>query len=430
MMDIDTKVFLRKKFTEYYTKNKIPAPIEIEKREFGTGTLTEKIKVRHKSFKSERELQDYLRREAPFYISYSIAYYEFPENQPMNTKNWLGADLVFDLDIAMDFLDSGKLKTVKNEAINLIDFLTSDFGFQKKDIEVNFSGSKGYHIHVANDAVRNLGGDERREIVDYVTGNLNFKEYLKIEVDTTRESYIPYVTGPKKTGGGWAGRIYNGLYDFIKNSTKEELEEIDGIGEKKAEEIIKNRDHILRELDVARYNYIPEILTIEDYSSKIYDSTQWQENLSTAKNLNWQESKGTSYPQRGYTKGDPNTPRFVIKNVKSLLVDKIINQKKIKTLGDVDKMVTIDTSRLIRLPDTIHGGSGLKAARIKDLEKFDPLVDAIALGNEKIKINLAEKTPSFEMNGQKFGPFSGIAEVPEYAGIYLLLRGFGDLLKN
>lgn len=390
-METDTKIFLKKKFAEYYAKNRISAPREIQRREFGTGTLTDKIKIRHKSFRGERELHDYLRREAPFYISYSIAYYEFPENQPMTAKNWSGADLVFDLDIAMDIIDSEKLDIVKNEAINLIDFLTLDFGFQKKDIEINFSGSRGYHIHVMDDAIRNLNSDERREIVDYVAGNLNFKEYLKIDGKT--------ILGPKKDDCGWAGRIYNGIYKFIKDSDREGLKEIKGIGEKRADAIYKNKERILGELDAGRYNFIPEIITIETHSKKT---------------------------------GDPNIMEFAIKDVNSPIVDKIVQERSIKAIGvaDADKMVTIDTSRLMRLPDTIHGGSGLKAARVRDLGKFDPLIDAIAFGNEKIKINLIKDVPEFKMNNENFGPFSGIVEIPEYAGIFLLLGGFGDLLQH
>jgi len=41
------------------------------------GNLEKKIVVRHKAFSSEAEMQNYLRREAPFFISYSIACYEF-----------------------------------------------------------------------------------------------------------------------------------------------------------------------------------------------------------------------------------------------------------------------------------------------------------------------------------------------------------------
>ncbi len=397
-MNTDTKIFLRKKFTEYYTKNSISAPAGIEQREFGTGTLDKKIKVRHKSFKSERDLQNYLRRDAPFYISYSTAYYEFPENQPMTAKNWLGADLVFDLDLDMGFFDSERLESVKEETLSLVDFLLSDFGLSKRELDVNFSGSKGYHIHVFNEGVKHLGNEERREIVDYVSGNIDFREYLSLSVETTTRKSV--ITGPRKGDKGWSGRVYAGLYDFIEQSSLEDLKEIPGVGEKKATLIHKNRDKILKELGLGRYNYIPEIISIETACSRTED---------------------------------PNVKVPVIGKVSSPIVQKIIDEKAVKTMAAIntDEMVTIDTSRLIRLPDSLHGGSGLIAKKIRDMDRFNPLTDAIAFNDENIKVAIREKIPEFDMNEQRIGPFNGgEVEVPEYAGVYLLLRDKAELVKG
>lgn len=396
-MNTETKIFLKKKFKEYYSRHRIQAPPEVERREFGVGTLSDKIKIRHKSFKTEKELSNFLRREAPYYISYSTAYYEFPQNQPMEAKNWLGAELIFDLDIKMDLLNSSKLVRVRDETLNLVDFLITDFGIPKKDIQVNFSGSKGYHIHVLNDEVRKLLGEERREIVDYVSGGIDFKDYLEPDRDTDTGTEI--ITGPKKGDAGWYGRIYTGLYNFIRDSSIENLMTVKGIGRKKAESIHKNKKKILDELERGRYNYIPQIITIDLHSSQ---------------------------------RPDPNVKEYdMIKNVSSPIVQKIIDEKAVKTLAaeDTDKMVTIDTSRLIRLPDTIHGGSGLIAKNVRDLEKFNPLTEAIAFGEEEITIELKEKVPEFEMGGQSFGPFHGTVKVPEFAGIYLLLKSGGDILQ-
>ncbi|HDI72792.1 MAG: DNA primase catalytic subunit PriS [Candidatus Altiarchaeales archaeon] len=391
-MNTETKIFLKKKFREYYARHRIPAPEEIERREFGVGTLKDKIKIRHKSFKSERELQNFLRREAPFFISYSAAYYEFPQNQPMKEKNWLGAELVFDLDIEMDFLDASRLQRVRDEAINLVDFLVEDFGISERDIQVNFSGSKGYHIHVLNEKIKNLGSDERREIVDYIAGDINFVDYLKVEGDK--------ILGPKKGDRGWYGRIYEELYNLIKNSNQKELEKIPGIGEKKARLIYEGRERILKELELGRYNYMSEIITV---------------------NMSYRRTE------------DPNVREPIIKGVSSPLVQKIIEDRSvnIKKAEDTDKMVTIDTSRLIRLPETLHGGSGLIAKKVKDLEKFDPLREAIAFGEEKVKIELKEKVPEFEIKGERFGPFKeGSIEIPEFVGIYLLLKDKGDIVQS
>lgn len=380
-MNTDTKIFLKNKFKEFYSKNRIPAPDEIEKREFGIGTLKDKIKIRHRSFKSEKELWNFLRRDSPFYISYSAAYYEFPQNQPMEVKNWLGAELVFDLDIEMNFLESSKLQRVKNEAMNLIEFLVSDFGISKKDISVNFSGSKGYHIHVLNEELKKLGSDERREIVDYITGSgLSLNCFMKeIPVEGVvadrngvyrRSSGI--LKGPSKESGGWAGRIYNIAENFINTDAKE-LQLMDGIGKKRAEQIVKERE----------------------------------KNIKALKRGMWQ----------GFISFTPQ------------MQQRLIEETAVKLTGDADKMVTIDTSRLIRIPETLHGGSGFIAKRVKDLESFDPLKDAIAFSEEKIRIELKEKVPEFDMKEQKFGPFSpGTLKLPEYVGVYLLLKGLGDVL--
>jgi len=235
-MNIETKVFLKKKFTEYYARHIVPAPSEIEKREFGFGTLTDKIKLRHKSFRTEKDLHGFLRREAPYYVSYSAAYYDFPAN-PMNEKVWRGAELIFDLDVPMKFLEREALSKVKKETWKLLDFLKEDFGIPEKEISVNFSGSKGYHIHVTSDNVKSLGRDERREIVDYITGKINFKDHLRYSGLKEEE-----ILGPKKGDSGWPGRIYQSLHDFIKNSTEKELMEIPGIGEKKQPSSSKKKD--------------------------------------------------------------------------------------------------------------------------------------------------------------------------------------------
>jgi DNA primase small subunit len=48
--------------------------------------------------------------------------------------------------------------------------LTNDFGFSENEIHTYFSGHRGYHIHVENEAVKSLDSMARKEIVDYVCG--------------------------------------------------------------------------------------------------------------------------------------------------------------------------------------------------------------------------------------------------------------------
>jgi len=371
-----TKVFLKKRFKDYYWRSRVEAPPEVASREFGVGTLEDKIKFRHKSFQSEKELSDYLKTEAPYYISYSAAYYEFPKNQPIQSKNWRGADLIFDLDMPMPLLDAGRMQKVKDEALVLLDFLKTDFGFPSQDIRINFSGGKGYHIHVISERVRSLGGDERRELVDYVTGTgLSIDTFIH-PVDSAEGLVFvrgkPKVSaarwaGPTKDSRGWARRIYDVTRKLI-TSSREELVEMEGIGPKTAEKIVENRERNIRLLEAG----------------------QWEALLSQFRS---------------------NIQKQILRNSVEITDD--------------DKMVSIDTSRLIRLPDTIHGGSGLLAKRVRDFDSFNPLVDAIAFSGGGMRFRVVADTGKFDLNDTTFGPYKAGSEAtaPECAAIYLMLKG-------
>ena len=56
--------------------------------------------------------------------------------------------------------------------------LDDDFGFSLNELHVFFSGHRGYHVHVEDEAVRSLDAMARKEIVDYVTG-LGIKQFEK-----------------------------------------------------------------------------------------------------------------------------------------------------------------------------------------------------------------------------------------------------------
>ncbi len=131
---------------------------------------------RHKAFNSEGELKDYLASMPPAHAYHSAAYYQYPQAPTMLEKKWLGADLIFDLDAdhlpgVKNMSYSEMLANVKKEIIRLIDeFLIDDLGFREKDMDIVFSGGRGYHVHVRDPRVHALKSPERREIVDYLLG--------------------------------------------------------------------------------------------------------------------------------------------------------------------------------------------------------------------------------------------------------------------
>src|SRR3989338_3158423 len=351
--------FLRKKFSSYYSK----APLTVlkpESREFGFGGWEKKIEFRHIRVRGEGELRTRLVNEAPLYISHSVAYYEFPDARPMVKKNWLGADLVFDLDAAEHscgkFTCQHCMDKVKGEAQQLIDeFLLSDFGFSKSELSINFSGSRGYHVHVGSESVAQLDREARREIADYVTGTgllfdrLFWKEGKKF-------------FGPKPTDGGFGGKFARA---FLKRLDDEEFA-----------------------LSISRKLKKPE---------------EMEKLRSSIRAGNWDN--------------------IGIANREEKLSEKFL-QMKLTLAGRIDANVTADTSKLIRMADSLHGGSGFAAKTVQTLDDFEPMRDAPIFNEGELKGKLTEAVPALAIKEHAFGPFSAgaVMGLPMACAVYLLCK--------
>ncbi len=85
--------------TYYQSKPALILPPDMELREFALQPFGSSIYIRHLAFSSYGELLAYITRErVPLHLYYSSAKYEYPEAPNMEDKKWLGSDLVFDID--------------------------------------------------------------------------------------------------------------------------------------------------------------------------------------------------------------------------------------------------------------------------------------------------------------------------------------------
>ncbi|MDG6918597.1 MAG: hypothetical protein JRN62_04070 [Nitrososphaerota archaeon] len=94
---------------------------------------------------------------------------------------------------------------------------------------------------------------------------------------------------------------------------------------------------------------------------------------------------------------------------------------------EVDPSVTNDIHRILRMPNTLHGSSGMLKLRVDDLAAFDPFTAPVAIDDEIVSVDV-KFSPALEMRGKKFGPYgpggeSGAVSVPKYAAVYLILKG-------
>ncbi|MDE1833390.1 MAG: DNA primase catalytic subunit PriS [Candidatus Micrarchaeota archaeon] len=383
MLDNKSMEWVRSLMKGYYQKATGIVPTNIEKREFGFGDFEKKIAYRHYSFKSGKELTDYLVRNVPPFVSYSSAYYQKPDQRgEMKDKGLLGAELVFDLDADDLKLDcklqhGGKwvcrncLDSVREETIKLIeDFLIPDFGFREEQMGINFSGNRGYHVHVYGDEVFGLGGDARKNISDYIAGNnIDLAVFFP-----TLGMKGKRLEGPKPTDYGWGGKLANGIIRAINEGTSS----LQGLGIERTEAnlLVRKRAEIILGITTGNWDKVNIPKKAEFWANVL---------------------KGISIGQS----------------------------------ESIDKNVTNDLYHLIRMPNTLHGDTGLIAKTIpslKELKSFDPMRDAIAFKAGSLRVK-ADKVPKFAMGGKEYGPYEGSTEeLPTCVAAYLVLKRLASVI--
>ena len=96
----------------------------------------------------------------------------------------------------------------------------------------------------------------------------------------------------------------------------------------------------------------------------------------------------------------------------------------------LDRQTSVDLAKIIRVPNTIHGSTGLQAKKFsrEELKEFNPLKESILFSTNPIKV-FVKKTPKFLLGGESFGPFNEQeTELPEFVGIYLMSRDSAELI--
>ena len=398
--------FVYQKFCEYYRdpSNIIPAPIFPEQREFGYLTFKDHFMVRHRRFSGINSLRAALNQVVPSDVYHSCAYYENPDFD-MDKKGWLGADLVFDIDadhipsscdkIHDEFTCakcgfSGRgitpetcpacegtkfstktwpcgqcIQAAREETLKLVDMLSNDLGFSLDELHVFFSGHRGFHVHVEDEAVRSLDAMARKEIVDYVTG-------LGLAVLERDSKERQGKRGPKKFSlhnFGWNKRLKVGIQTFLETASKDDLKNI-GLNNSVTAALLKNKNAVV---------------------TRCINDGRW-ESVSGVKDQTW--LKLAEY----------------VRDVQS---------------SKIDTVVTTDVHRLIRMNGTLHGKTGLKKVEFpaKDLQDFDPFVGAVAFKKGEVRV-LVSDVPEFKMGGETLGPYKNeTKELPVAAAVMLICKG-------
>ena len=361
------KEFLKTKYKLYYYNylERIHIPAELEQREIGFLSFDGYFK-RHMHFLSEKEFKTSILKEVPWGIFYSVAYYEDPSVTDMDKKGWLRADIVFDIDvkdlqpsclrehdfllcgdtiatansytkevenncIKIDWICNNCLAAAKDEAMRLTEVLIKELGIPPSKITVYYSGHRGFHVHVDEEELSELGKQARSQIVEYLTlTNLSKKTILR---------YLPVEEERRETLVGIPRRVLSNVEKTLGAT------------------LTLSRARILAD----------------------------QRRLDA-------------------------------------LLGNAVNAAKIR----IDPQVTLDATRIFRLPGSLNEKSGLAKIKCDDVIACDPLEDAVAFDDEPVRINI-RYAPKIKMLGYTFGPFKKEKiKVPLYLAVFLVSKGLAS----
>lgn len=380
-MDTRTQNYLQGRFSDYYRRTDIYMPPKANEREWAYIPWTKgdnTIMARHKSLLDLGDITTFLSDRAPRHMYASAGKYKHPsEESSMSAKEWNSADLIFDLDAdhfpGVDPTTTSMktmLELCKDSLKQLIEFIEEDFGFT--DTQIVFSGNRGYHLHVRDQEIQQLDTNARKEIVDYVeaTG-------LNVDGLITNGDYSAVNSKQVRNKGGWGRHIHDRFTDWCdellkmrKDDAISELVEYDNIAEGRAATFLKG---------------------VRNNRNSILDGNM--------------EVGGTA-------------TRIIFQQFARQITEELS--------VPIDAPVTTDTRRLIRLPTSIHGGSGLIVTPIdkQELDTFDPLTDTIPdrFTNQEITISI-EESQEFYLNNTDYNLTAGEHTVPEYVGVHLMTKG-------
>jgi DNA primase small subunit len=384
-------------------------PNKLREREFAFFNFSEGIVERHLAFSDESKVIRNIQMKLPRHIYYSTSYYSDPSAPTMREKGWNGADLIFDIDAdhfptpcreEHDFWECKKcgtkkggskplqcsncgskelientwmcekcLEYAKDQVFKLVDeFLINDFNIEMENIQIVFSGHRGYHVHVLSEEISSLSSAARREIVDYVIGR-GLNPYAIGFIGTgTRFS------GPSIFDKGWRGRSVKAITQYLGEVTEDKLSKLEGWSSRGSKLTYERKERIIEKLSARK---------------PLWESWKW----------------------------------ISLEQWLSLL------KAAVEEFGaKIDEPVTTDINRLIRLPGSLHGKTGLLVQKIdyQDLSVFDPFKDPIVFsGEEKVFVS---RTPAFNFGGIEYSTMENEYQtLGKAAAIYLIAQNYAKL---
>lgn len=356
-------------FRAYYRsmKGTVYVP-EVSRREFMFRGFDGRVR-RHIAFRDLEELRRYLVYDPPLDAYYSVSLYERPEAE-MSDKGRIRADLLFDID-SSDMRDEEcekgsvwRCKECGKLGTGLSPTSCPSCGSDR--IEVN---------HWLNERCIEVSREEVRKLIEVLTSDLGVHEdWILITYTGNRGFHVRVISGP--------------LTYLDKEARREIAHYV-----------------MARGLDISSFI--------------MADGRGLRLELRSGHIARAMRLMGGNVIREGYLRLSPKERRRFEEALRSSIA---------RSAARIDWMVTMDTGRLTRIPNSLHGKTGFRALSLtlEDYGNMNPFNDAVGLPAEpELSVEVRLMVPRFRMRGESFGPYSEgeVVRLPAYAASFLVLRG-------
>ena len=388
------------RFGQYYRTSTYWRPPRMPKREWMFIPFGGAPPLRHKSFRSENELRQFLSERAMHSCFYSTAYWKKPYELKMDEKIWQGADLIFDLDgdhlpgvTDRDF--PAMLNVIQEQAHGLWnDFLQPEFGFDEQFLQVTFSGHRGFHLHYRDPSLFHLDSEARRELVSHIRG-----EGVDVQGGLTRFN--------DDSANGWTKRIREQIPSLI-DKLVDIAQEAEGSSKIMKDLHLGLKENLQRE---GKPGKGPASI------KKLADMFLHEERKNSV--CNGQISR--------------------LGSLQGLFLDLVKSDASIVlgAAGETDEVVTIDVRRQIRWPTSLHGKTGMRVTEfpLQRLDNdssnpFDALSEAFVFGSDKsVTVEIVVDDAVLRFGNESYDVSNGDQLfVSESAATFLSLKGWGKMV--
>lgn len=371
-------------FREYYRKRPLKLPQDLELREIAIQVFDSPTYIRHKAFQTPDQLYKFIYLKIPRHIYYSSAKYSNPAAPSMDEKGWLGSDLVFDIDA--DHIPGCRQVHI---------YVCKDCKYSS-----SYKISKCPNCNSNNIEIIDLSLDDL--CIDLAKNQVGLLIHA-LDVELGFSNFSIYFSGHR--GFHIHVPLEEELAKLSSDERREIVDYLKGVG--------LSRDLILFSSKSRTRKATPALPRISNGG--------WRTRVSRI-----MLSKDLKRELEMYIKNMDILPSY--KDMKRYLKDlnEALEQGKIY----LDEKVTIDTSRLIRIPGSLNGKAGLIVIEVNDIESFRFNQELSPFNEIMMRVRYETSIPQVKILGMSIGPrHRGDYEVlPGAIAIWLALKDICTVL--